>query len=45
MRWTRTKAEVEPKVGGKYSIYEGKIIGKFLEFVFFRFFIIYIILN
>lgn len=34
MKYTRCKAELVPEVGGKYIIYEGKIVGKFLELVF-----------
>lgn len=31
--WTRSKAEVDPKVGGKFSLFGGNIEGEFLELV------------
>lgn len=36
MKFSRGKALVEPKVNGKFNIFDGKIIGTFLELVLFN---------
>lgn len=32
-RCTRSKAQLDAKVGGTFALYEGQITGKFLELV------------
>ena len=33
MKYTRSKAEIEPKSGGKYSILDGRCLGEYIELV------------